>query len=54
MKQRKKTHEDCRGGVFSMQVISGYPRKTVGLAKNNKSIHEIIDEKTVAIKKENG
>lgn len=54
MTHRKRTREDCRGEIFSMHVISGYPRKTVVLAKNNKSIHEIIDEKTVAIKKENG
>ena len=54
MTQGKKTYEYRRGEVFLMQVISGYPRKTTVLAKNNKSIHEIIDEKTVAIKKENG
>jgi ribosomal protein S17 len=54
MKQRKKMHEDCRGEVFSPQVISDYPRKTVVLAKKNKPIHEMIEEKTVATKKENG
>ena len=29
MKTKKRTREDCRGGVFSGQVIVGYPRKTV-------------------------
>ena len=54
MKQRKNPLEDCRGEVFSKQMIFRYSRKTAILTKINRPLRVKIDQKTMAIKKEKG
>ncbi len=54
MMQGKRTREDCRGEVFSTQVIVGYPRKMVVLNKTKREGRAMIDGKMVATNQENG
>lgn len=54
MKQQKNPLENRRGEVFAKQMILGYLRKTVTLTEINRPLRIKVDEKTMAIKKENG
>ena len=54
MTQRKRTHEDCPGEAFATKVIAGYPRKKTDSTKINRSVHVMIEGKTMATNQENG